>query len=84
MKAMKSMKAMKGVRLQPNKKGGGAGGGGGPLVHVAHCMKNGKSIVICKDFNKPQGCTRQNCRFKTGHVCSVKGCHKPQPAHNHH
>ena len=44
----------------------------------------GKTIEICKDYNKPGGCKRgKNCKFKAGHVCWIKGCHKAQPAHSH-
>ena len=56
---------------------------GKKIEHVTSFMRGGKRITICKDFNKKTGCTRKDCRYKTGHVCSVKGCHKKAPCHDH-
>ena len=53
------------------------------VEHVSTFTKNGKSVTICNDFNKKDGCKQASCRYKAGHVCSVKGCHKPRPCHDH-
>ena len=74
------------VRKAPKAPKNKAKGGGkqkrGQVVNTF--SKGGKTIEICKDFNKPGGCKRgKNCRFKQGHVCCIKGCRKAQPAHSH-
>ncbi len=69
------------------RRGGGGKGGGGATrdTQVASYNRSGKSHTICKDFQKPGGCKRKNCKFKKmGHVCAVKGCQKSGcPAHDH-
>jgi len=54
-------------------------------TQVDSYKKDGKSHVICRDFQKQGGCKRKGCKYKDkGHCCAVRGCQKPgAPAHKH-
>jgi hypothetical protein len=53
---------------------GGGGGGGGDVRYVKKELdeqKPKRATKACWVFNRPEGCTRQGCRFP--HVCEVCG-----------
>ena len=42
---------------------------------------DGTGKSVCFDFNKPQGCHRENCIY--AHVCQVAGCTEDHPKYQH-